>query len=105
MSRRPGIGHDYIIQHKDEILADGGVYLHGEFFPISRYMMKVFISEKVPGIYSIDFDRRRILKERAERLDELQAKSTDLPLWKARRLADEAAFASAKIRSQIKGGL
>lgn len=44
MSRRPGIGQKYIIEHAKDIVDDGGLYLNGNFVRINRYMMKLLLS-------------------------------------------------------------
>lgn len=44
MSRRPGIGHQYLIDHAEEIANDGGVYLNGKFIRINRYMLKTLLA-------------------------------------------------------------
>lgn len=44
MSRRPGIGQEYLLKHASEIEKDGGVYLNGRFIRLNRYMLKVLMS-------------------------------------------------------------
>lgn len=43
MSRRPGIGQEYILTHAGKIQEDGGLYLNGNFVPVNRYMLKVLL--------------------------------------------------------------
>lgn len=47
MSRRPGIGHEYIMRHAEDIKRNQGFYFKGKFVPIDRYMFKVLIKEGI----------------------------------------------------------
>lgn len=47
MSRRPGIGNKFILEHKEEIYQSKGAFLLGEFVPINEYMYKVLSKDGV----------------------------------------------------------
>lgn len=46
MSRRPGIGYDYIKAHESELLKIGGFYVGHEFHTLSRYLINLIESDR-----------------------------------------------------------